>query len=230
MMFNEPNYAYEAGGCTYVDGCAGNCPSNVLSPTYAASLMPDIIKTFQIGFGMKLVSPSPVDCSTSDPSCKGVNTITGWLQQFFAALPAPFSKSNFEAINVHIYEPNINAVTSQLNSLRGTFGLPIWVTEIAKGALNGTVPTAQEQVTYMQAFDNYAKANRGTVPRYFWNGPTFIAGELNVLNSGILQSTRNSGCGTASGITGNGQVSSPTTNPAGPGTTWLPIAQADRCS
>ncbi len=64
----EPNYAY-----------GGGTPTNVNSPQQAAALWPYIVGNFS-STGVALLAPS-------DPNCRYVGTITGWLNAFKAVSP-----------------------------------------------------------------------------------------------------------------------------------------------
>ncbi|DBB08856.1 TPA: hypothetical protein ACH3X3_007506 [Trebouxia sp. C0006] len=74
LTFNEPNYAY-----------GGGTPTNVNSPQQAAALWPYIVGNFS-STGVALLAPSAINYAyPSDPNCRYVGTITGWLNAFKAA-------------------------------------------------------------------------------------------------------------------------------------------------
>ncbi len=69
----EPNYAY-----------GGGTPTNVNSPQQAAALWPYIMGNFS-STGVALLAPSAINYAyPSDPNCRYVGTITGWLNAFKA--------------------------------------------------------------------------------------------------------------------------------------------------
>ena len=68
LTFNEPNFL------------SGGGSSNVVDPTTAASLWPQLTGLFD-PLGVQLIAPSPIDC-TGDPSCRNVDTAAGWLSAF----------------------------------------------------------------------------------------------------------------------------------------------------
>ena len=70
LTFNEPNYAYTFDG---------SVPTNVVDPTTAAGLWPQLTSLFS-PLGIQLIAPSAIDCSGAN--CYNVQTAAGWLSAF----------------------------------------------------------------------------------------------------------------------------------------------------
>lgn len=181
MTFNEPNYAF-----------GGGIPTNILSPQQAAALWPQITSLFYPQ-GIQLIAPSPIDCS-GDPFCQNVETVTGWLDQFQAALSSE-DWAAIHALNYHTYATDFSNIVAALTNLYARYGKTIWIGEIAAGG-----GSMNDNVNLMEQFVPWAEST-DWIERYFWNQATrTLENDPNIQNSYLVDK--------ASDGSGNGALTS----------------------
>ena len=145
ITINEPNYV------------TGNS-ENIISPQEAAAIFPDIIQKYKKNHGMKIVAPSPIDCS-GGPGCAGVSTAFEWLDQFIAACPSCWTDIDY--LSIHQYTSFANCKKT-IESYYAKYKKPIWVTEVSNG-----YASPQEQLQFMKELINYVSAT-DFVHKVFW--------------------------------------------------------------
>ena len=122
LTFNEPNLTGQAN----------------MTPAQAAALWPQV-EAIANTYNLKIVSPAMTYCASGclAPYNTGSLSGTDWLDAFFADCPG----CRVDYIGLHIYDTWLYGFTGNIgNATTGyrKYGKPIWITEFAHGALNGT--------------------------------------------------------------------------------------------
>jgi hypothetical protein len=152
LGFNEPNQAGQSD----------------LDPAYAAQLWIDNIQPLK-ALGYTLVSPAP----TNAPSGKK------WLQDF---LKACNGKCTFDAVAVHFYGTDPNAMIEYLVDMHNTFGVNIWPTEFACQNFSGGAQCSMDQVwKFFQTVKQWMEG-QSWIDYYFAFGTLYDMGNVNPLN------------------------------------------------
>jgi hypothetical protein len=153
LGFNEPNQAGQSD----------------MDPAYAAQLWKQYIQPLKAK-GYTLVSPAP----TNAPSGKV------WLQNF---LKACNGGCHLDAIAVHFYGTDPEAMKSYLTDMHNTFGINIWPTEFACQNFGGGAQCSKDQVwSFFQTIKPWMDS-QNWIDYYFAFGAMYDLGNVNPLNA-----------------------------------------------
>lgn len=139
LGYNEPNLKDQAN----------------MTPKQAAKGWPELVSAAKT-LGMKLVGPA-VNYGTLE----GYGDPVVWYDEFLSQ--PGVSIDDIDAIALHCYMPNGNAVKSLMIRKFAKYGKPLWLTEFA----NGDARTPEQQATFMQEAVTYLEADPA-VERYAW--------------------------------------------------------------
>ena len=139
LGYNEPNLTDQAN----------------MTPQQAAAVWPDFVAAAK-SLGLKIVGPA-VNYGT----LSGYNDPVKWYDEFLAC--PGVSIDDIDAIALHCYMPNGQAVKSLMIRKFVKYGKPIWLTEFENGEAQNEasqIGFCQETVTYLEADPH--------VERYAW--------------------------------------------------------------
>ena len=138
-LFNEPDYSFEG-----------------LTPTEDAVPSASDLKTL-------MNTPHP---NTKFISPALMNANGPWLGEFFQACNGCIDQ--IDVIAMHIYNPDPQGVLDQITQLHGTWGKPIWITELSPATAGcGLNPTTMASTYINVLIPEILKL--GYVEKIFWN-------------------------------------------------------------
>ena len=165
LTFNEPDHSYQGRTATMSPAAAAQAFQK-LKDAIDGLKAKGTLKT-------KFIAPAPADMKST------------WLDDFFTACDC---KDYFHAYNVHVYTPELDSATGQIEAFHQSHDdKPVWVTEIAPGQANPSCSVSWDQAAkYMRGVFHWGKVNNDWVERIFWNSGNQIENDINVCNSYLL--------------------------------------------